>query len=290
MSKKSITELHSIAKDAMAVVEQIKNGKFSLTEAEVVRLSQIKSYIDTLKESAELQHLWENATAGASSAGSIATVVSGGPSKPIKRMDEYSTNPKLTPVDKSGKPMKKSKVKEDAGVIEPVSNDETTAINNLKGVTGSQYTGTQVGNALNKAQSGATLTTTDQKVLQPILSTVGNVVDDPNSANQFRSTAQRASAINMAKVNAQKQQQAQQQKNQQAANPTNPNNPTTSSTLSSNPNSLGAQNNIGTTFKAGGGAQNPAQQQSNLESKSPKGKRISETKSSLMNQYLNFKG
>ena len=414
MSKKSITELHSIAKDAMAVVEQIKNGKFTLTEAEVARLSQIKSYIDTLKESAELQHLWENATAGASSAGSIATVVSGGPSKPIKRMDEYSTNPKMTPVGKDGKPMKKSKVKEDwkstakkaavgagvvgalgagvvagnmddsnsilingtkyehvddiggnipferytkvvqlnngkyallwkegagslkqhpgsnqllftwcdkqgrplpddqnsndysmkhqmpsykikyvvkedMGVIEPVTNDETTAINNLKGVTGSKFSGTQVGNALNKAQSGATLTTTDQKVLQPILNTVGNVVDDPNSANQFRSTAQRAGAINMAKVNAQKQQVVQQQqKNQQAANPTNPNNPTTSSTLSANPNSLGAQNNIGTQFKAGGNGQNLAQQQTNLESKAPKGKRVSE--SSLMNQYLNFKG
>jgi hypothetical protein len=289
MSKKSITELHSIAKDAMAVVEQIKNGKFTLTEAEVARLSQIKSYIDTLKESAELQHLWENATAGASSAGSIATVVSGGPSKPIKRMDEYSTNPKMIPVDKNGKQMKKSKVKEDMGVIEPVTNDETTAINNLKGVTGSTFSGTQVGNALNKAQAGATLTTTDQKVLQPILNTMGNVVDDPNSANQFRSTAQRAGAINMAKVNAQKQQQMQQQqKNQQAANPTNPNNPTTSSTLSANPNSLGAQNNIGTQFKAGGNGQNLAQQQTNLESKTPKGKRVSE--SSLMNQYLNFKG
>lgn len=291
MSKKSITELHSIAKDAMAVVEQIKHGKFTLTEAEVARLSQIKEYIDTLKESAELQYLWENATAGASSAGSIATVVGGGPSRPIKRMDEYTNEPKMTPVDEKGRAIKKTndaklkrvKVKEDMGVIEPVSNDETTAINNLKGVTGSQYSGTQVGNALNKAQSGATLTTTDQKVLQPILNTVGNIVDDPNSANQFRSTASRAGAINTAKVNAQKQQVAQQQKQQQATNPTNPNNPNTQSTVANQPNSLGSQSNIGNKFQM--------QPKPNTESKSPRGKRISESKkSSLMDQYLNFKG
>jgi hypothetical protein len=301
MSKKSITELHSIAKDALAIVEQIKNGKFSLSESEILRLKHMQSYFDTLKESAELQYLWENATAGASSAGSIATVVGGGSSKPIKRMDEYTNEPKMTPVDEKGKPLKKTndaklkkvKVKEDLGVIEPVTNDETTALNNLKSLTGSQYSGTQVGNAINKAKSGATLTTTDQKVLQPILNTVGNIVDDPNSANQFRSTAGRAGAINVAKTNAMKQQQQkaqqtqQQNQQQQTNNPTNSNNPVNQGNIGANQNSLGSNNSIGTQFQSS----LPKSNAYNAESKSPKGKRISETnKSSLMKQYLNFKG
>lgn len=281
MSKKSITELHSIAKDALAIVEQIKTGKFNLSESEIIRLRNLQSYLDTMRESAELQQLWENATAGASSAGSIATVVGGGSSKPIRRMDEYATNPNLSPVGKDGKPMKKSKVKEDLGVIEPVSNDETTSLNNLKSVTGSQYSGTQVANALNKAKSGATLTTTDQKVLQPVLNTVGNVVNDPNSSNQFRSTATRAGAINVAKTNAIKQQQqAAGATNQQNTNPANQNNPA----ANQNQNQAGQQNIAGTPNKQ----PLPQSNAFSAESKSPKGKKINET--SLMKDYLTFKG
>lgn len=231
MTKKSISDLYSIAKDAIALVEYIKSNKLMLQDSSSKRLKEISEYIEKIKESADIQNIWENASGGATSAGSFASVIVGGPGKPIKRMDEYTNEPKLTAVDEKGRPIKKTNdaklkkvnVKEDVGQINPVSPDEETALNNLRTVTKGKYTGTQVGSAINKAAGGGTLNQYDQKILDPIMQNLDTILQDPNSANQLKSAAQRATGVATAKNAATAQQQKQQQqKNGLGQNPNQP--------------------------------------------------------------------
>lgn len=226
MSKKTLPTLNSIAKDALALSKIIAENKIALQDSSIQRLEEISEYMEKIKTMLDHKIVMENASAGATSAGSFAAVVTGGGNKPIKRMDEYTNEPNLSYVDAKGRPIagKKGnkakkfahKINEDTGMITPVTPGEETAIDNLRTVTKGKYTGAQVGSAINKAASGANLNTYDQKILSPIISNLDTILQDPNSANQLKSAASRATQVATAKTAAVNQQkQKQNQTNQQ---------------------------------------------------------------------------
>lgn len=338
MSKKTVTELYNIAKDALSIIEYITNNQYVIEDNSSKRLESITGYLNKMKEAAEMQKLWENASAGATSSGAIASVAGNFAAQPIRRMDEYGKTGKkvgMKKVDKHGQPIKENvkegsglkaaglalgtvaamgagvvgqhydddnsivingqqyehvediggnipfkqytkiiklgnkfvltwsdnagslrgprtkqkfftwcdkqgnplpraqnkngnysqkgyKIQEDVGTIGPVTPDEETNLNNIKNTIGSKYSGTQIGAAINKASSGAQLTSTDQKVLSPLIQGLDNVMQDSNSANQFKSTVSRAGGVAAGKAAVDKQAQAAQAQKTGTAAQTSP--------------------------------------------------------------------